>query len=47
MSDHCSAIDAILTEGKEGEVYNIGGNCERRNIDIVKLIRSSWKPMTS
>jgi dTDP-glucose 4,6-dehydratase len=38
VSDHCSAIDAILTKGKEGEVYNIGGNCERRNIDIVKLI---------
>jgi dTDP-glucose 4,6-dehydratase len=36
--DHCSAIDAILKKGKEGEVYNIGGNCERRNIDIVKLI---------
>ena len=38
VSDHCSAIDAILGEGREGEVYNIGGNCERRNIDIVKLI---------
>ncbi len=38
VSDHCSAIDAILTKGREGEVYNIGGNCERRNIDIVKLI---------
>jgi len=36
--DHCSAIDAILKKGKEGEVYNIGGNCEKRNIDIVKLI---------
>jgi len=38
VSDHCSAIDTILNKGKEGEVYNIGGNCERRNIDIVKLI---------
>ncbi len=38
VSDHCSAIDSILSKGKEGEVYNIGGNCERRNIDIVKLI---------
>jgi dTDP-glucose 4,6-dehydratase len=38
VSDHCSAIDAILARGKAGEVYNIGGNCERRNIDIVKLI---------
>ena len=38
VSDHCRAIDAILKKGKEGQVYNIGGNCERRNIDIVKLI---------
>jgi len=38
VSDHCSAIDSILLKGKEGEVYNIGGNCERKNIDIVKLI---------
>lgn len=38
VSDHCSAIDAILSKGKVGEVYNIGGNCERRNIDIVNLI---------
>lgn len=38
VSDHCSAIDAILRKGREGEVYNIGGNCEKRNIDIVKLI---------
>jgi dTDP-glucose 4,6-dehydratase len=36
--DHCEAINAILTRGKEGEVYNIGGNCEKRNIDIVKTI---------
>lgn len=38
VSDHCSAIDAILRRGKEGEVYNVGGNCEKRNIDIVKFI---------
>ena len=38
VSDHCRAIDAILKKGKEGQVYNIGGKCERRNIDIVKLI---------
>lgn len=45
VSDHCSAIDAILRKGKVGEVYNIGGNCERRNIDIVKLIlRQLGKP---
>lgn len=38
VSDHCSAIDAILRKGRPGEVYNIGGNCEKRNIEIVKLI---------
>jgi len=38
VSDHCKAIDAILKRGKEGEVYNIGGDCERRNIDIVSTV---------
>ncbi|OGW51874.1 MAG: dTDP-glucose 4,6-dehydratase [Nitrospirae bacterium RBG_19FT_COMBO_42_15] len=38
VDDHCSAIDAILHKGKNGEVYNIGGNSEKRNIDVVKLI---------
>lgn len=36
--DHCRAIDMILHLGKVGEVYNIGGNNEMKNIDIVKLI---------
>ena len=36
--DHCSAIDTVLHKGMIGEVYNIGGNNERANIDIVKLI---------
>lgn len=40
VEDHCSAIDAILFDGKEKEVYNIGGNNEKANIDIVKLIIS-------
>ena len=38
VEDHCSAIDLILQGGKEGQVYNIGGHNEMRNIDIVKLI---------
>lgn len=38
VEDHCSAIDIVLHEGKVGEVYNIGGNNEWHNIDIVKLI---------
>lgn len=38
VEDHCRAIDLILHEGKVGEVYNIGGHNEMKNIDIVKLI---------
>jgi dTDP-glucose 4,6-dehydratase len=38
VSDHCSAIDRVLHDGKLGEVYNIGGKNEVRNIDIVKTI---------
>ncbi len=38
VEDHCKAIDLILQSGREGEVYNIGGHNEMRNIDIVRLI---------
>lgn len=38
VDDHCRAIDLIIHEGREGEVYNVGGHNEMRNIDIVKLI---------
>ena len=38
VDDHCSAIDLILQGGKVGQVYNIGGHNEKRNIDIVNLI---------
>lgn len=38
VEDHCKAIDLILQNGTVGEVYNIGGHNEMRNIDIVKLI---------
>ncbi|MBR6429135.1 MAG: dTDP-glucose 4,6-dehydratase [Clostridia bacterium] len=38
VEDHCSAIDLILRKGTIGEVYNVGGHNEMRNIDIVKLI---------
>lgn len=36
--DHCTAIDLVIHDGKLGEVYNIGGNNEKQNIEIVKLI---------
>ena len=38
VEDHCAAIDLILEKGKVGQVYNIGGHNEMRNIDIVKRI---------
>ncbi len=38
VEDHCRAIDLIIHKGTVGEVYNIGGHNEMKNIDIVKLI---------
>ena len=38
VEDHCRAIELIIHKGKVGEVYNVGGHNEMRNIDIVKLI---------
>lgn len=38
VDDHCSAIDKIIHDGKDGAVYNVGGHNEMTNIDIVKLI---------
>lgn len=38
VSDHCSAIRRVLEKGRTGEVYNIGGNSEMTNIDIVRAI---------
>ena len=38
VEDHCKAIDLIIHKGRVGEVYNIGGHNEMKNIDIVKII---------
>lgn len=38
VEDHCRAIDLIIHAGKVGEVYNVGGHNEKRNIDIVRII---------
>ncbi|MBI4866254.1 MAG: dTDP-glucose 4,6-dehydratase [Candidatus Wallbacteria bacterium] len=47
VSDHCTALAAILERGRPGEVYNIGGSNEMKNIDIVRLILSALgKPDT-
>jgi len=38
VEDHCSAIDLVIHKGRNGEVYNIGGNNERTNVHIVTTI---------
>jgi dTDP-glucose 4,6-dehydratase len=38
VGDHCSAIRTVLEHGRLGETYNIGGNSERANLDVVKAI---------
>jgi len=38
VSDHCDAIWEVFNNGSSGEVYNIGGNCEKQNIEIVELL---------
>jgi dTDP-glucose 4,6-dehydratase len=38
VGDHCSAIRAVLRKGSPGEIYNIGGNSEKTNIDVVRTI---------
>lgn len=45
VGDHCRAIDLVIRRGRIGEVYNIGGHNEMRNIDIVKLIISTIHDM--
>jgi dTDP-glucose 4,6-dehydratase len=38
VDDHCEAIRVVLEKGRVGEVYNIGGNCEKSNLEIVKTL---------
>ncbi len=38
VTDHCEAIDVVLHQGKLGEAYNVGGDNERHNIEVVKII---------
>lgn len=43
--DHCRGVDAALRQGRPGEVYNFGGRCELKNIDLTKtLLRALGKP---
>ena len=46
VKDHCAAIDLIMEKARFGEVYNIGGNNEHTNIDLVKLILSITQEIT-
>ena len=47
VGDHCNAIDLIVRNGKDGEVYNIGGHNERSNLDVVKtILKALNKPET-
>ncbi|WP_410770735.1 dTDP-glucose 4,6-dehydratase [Fontibacillus sp. BL9] len=47
VEDHCSAIDLVIHQGCNGEVYNIGGNNERTNLQIVKtILQKLSKPET-
>ena len=45
VEDHCKAIDLVVRQGREGEIYNVGGHNEMRNIDIVRLIISTIHDM--
>ena len=47
VEDHCSAIDTIIHKSNIGEVYNVGGNNEIKNIDIVKMICNKLDKPTS
>ena len=38
VGDHCSALRAVLARGRPGETYNIGGNAEMKNIDVVRTL---------
>jgi dTDP-glucose 4,6-dehydratase len=46
VEDHCQAIDLIISKAKPGKIYNIGGNNEMRNIDIVKIIIRTLRKFT-
>jgi dTDP-glucose 4,6-dehydratase len=45
VEDHCKAIDMVLHKGQTGEIYNIGGHNEMKNIDIVKLTISTIRKL--
>jgi len=45
VEDHCRGIRAVLDHGREGEIYNIGGNCSLPNLEVVRrILRATGKP---
>jgi dTDP-glucose 4,6-dehydratase len=38
VEDHCRALEQVLLKGRVGETYNVGGRCERTNLDLVRLL---------
>lgn len=47
VGDHCNAIDLVIRNGKDGEVYNIGGHNEKSNLEVVKtILKALNKPET-
>lgn len=47
VEDHCAAIDLVMRNGRDGEVYNVGGHNERSNLEVVKaILRELNKPET-
>ena len=38
VGDHCSALRTVLAKGRPGETYNVGGNAEMKNIDVVRTL---------
>jgi len=45
VEDHCKAIDLVVRNGKDGEIYNVGGHNEMKNIDIVRLMIKTIREM--
>jgi dTDP-glucose 4,6-dehydratase len=45
VEDHCRGIRAVLTQGQDGEIYNIGGNCSLPNLEVVRrILAATGKP---
>jgi dTDP-glucose 4,6-dehydratase len=47
VDDHCEAIDLVVRAAEDGESFNVGGGCERRNVDVVRLVCRAfdrWRP---